>query len=374
MSQPVHPSKFRLVLLAGVSFLLCLPATLLWLVNLDVAIQVHHPSWRGFEGIIPAGSYQALRVYCDDLSTISTLILLLLCLFPLGLAVRVWKWGADAQDRLLHVIYDPYPPHFPFFLVMLGLAGTLYDLLIGLDVSGVSDLGGETISSEKIQQTFDQLLGGTATALLSSLLGLAGAFLAARPLTWLCHRAVQMPVPDESLSLEETFRGLIQDMQALGCASEDFREQLGLEDFPEFPKSLQQIQSDVQLLREGAENKSFEKSVVDVLQLMQQHQQELAAQQALQGTALIEKLSALEEKMGSQLAAQQEGNQVLRALGEQMASLSSQQKATGEQASQQRTEILAHLRQEHSDRIGDRSALRQAFGTFLESAEGKGAS
>ncbi|MDF3130565.1 hypothetical protein P0Y35_15260 [Kiritimatiellaeota bacterium B1221] len=371
MSQYVYPSKFRLALLGGISFLLCLPATLLWGVNLDFAIRVYRPEWRGLEGVLPAPIYQSFGVYCDDLSTISTLIVVLLFLFPLRLGVRVWTWGREAPERLLHEIYDPYPPHFPFFLVMLGLAGTLYGLLIGLDVSGVRSLETGEISAEHLQQTFDQLLGGTATALLSSLLGLAGAFLAARPLTWLCHRAVHMPVPDESLSLEETFRGLIQDMQALGRASEDFREQLGLKAFPSFPQALEKIQDDVQSLREGLENKSFEKSVVDVLNLMQQHQQSLAAQQELQGKALIEKLSAMEEKMGAQLVAQQEGNQILRAMGDQLTALTSQQKATGEHASQQRTEVLAHLRQEHSDRIEDRSSLRQAFGKYLEGSAGK---
>jgi len=368
LPQNVPPSKFRLALLGGVSFLLFLPATVLWLVNFDSALRVQRPEWQGFERIIPSKVYQTLSVYCDDLSTISTLIPLLLLLFPLILAVRVWKWGSDSPERLLHEIYDPYPPHFPFFLVMLGLAGTLYGLLIGLDVSGVSTLGGNAISPEKIQQTLDQLLGGTSTALLSSLLGLAGAFLAARPFTWLCHRAVHMPVPDETLSLEETFRGLIQDMQALGRASQEFREQLGLGDFPDFPKSLEQIQSDVQMLREGGENKSFEKSVVTVLNLMQQHQQELAAQQTVQGNALFEKLSSMEEHVRCQVTAQEEGNQALRVLGDQLASWASKQEAAQLQGSQQRTEMIEHLQQEHRDRDGDRSALRQAFGKFLESS------
>ena len=66
-----------------------------------------------------------------------------------------------------------------------GTVGTLYGLLIGLDVSGVKELGDKAQTVDKINDSLDQLLGGTATALLSSLLGLVGAFLALRPLTWL---------------------------------------------------------------------------------------------------------------------------------------------------------------------------------------------
>ncbi|WFB35176.1 hypothetical protein P3T73_13505 [Kiritimatiellota bacterium B12222] len=362
-------SKFRLLLLAAISFLGLLPLSLLWLVNLDVAIRVHHPQWQGLSSQLPSQAYETLATYCDDLSTISTLIPLMLLLYPLILAIRVWRWGPQAPERLLHEIYDPYPPHFPFFLVMLGLAGTLYGLLIGLDVSGVSAIDAEALSPEQIQQTFNKLLGGTATALLSSLLGLAGAFLAARPLTWICHRAVNMPTPSQAISLEETFHELIQDMQALGHASKEFREQLGLTDLPALPRALDHLQSDLSHLRQDLADKSFEKSLVDLLNLMQQHQRDLSTQQTLQGTALLEKLSAIETQLSAQTTAQQKGTQLLHSIGEQLEQSRLKQEAAQSQAQDLRQQMLSHLEQQQQDRSGDRQAIRQAFGSFLDSRD-----
>jgi hypothetical protein len=354
--------------LGGISLILLIPGTLLWLVNLDIAIRVQRPSWQAVERFMPVEAYQSLSVYCEDLSTISTLIPVLLLLFPLLLVIRVWRWGKEAPGRLLHEVYDPYPPHFPFFLVMLGLAGTLYGLLIGLDVSGVSTLGGNEISPDKIQQTLDQLLGGTATALLSSLLGLAGAFLAARPLTWISHRMVNMPGPTEALSLEETFHELIQDMQALGHASKEFREQLGLTEIPDVPKSLQEIQSELQALRETFANRTFETSIINLMDAMQQQQRDWATQQAAQGIALMEKLSAMNEHLAGQMSAQQEENQALRGLTEQLGNWTGQQTEAQVQAREQRSQMLDHLQKQRSDKDGDRIALRQAFGKFLDSS------
>lgn len=341
MSTYPQFSKIRLALLGSISFLLLIPSTLVWLVNLDVALRIHYPTWQGVQSWLPAVGYGGLLDYCDDLSTISTFIPMMLCLFPLVLAWRVFRWGSDAPERLLHEVYDPYPPHFPFFLVMLGLAGTLYGLLIGLDVSGVSTLGGEGMSPEKIQQTLDQLLGGTATALLSSLVGLAGAFLSARPLTWLCHRAVSMPTDAEAVSLEETFRDLIQDMEALGKASQHFREQLGGSSLQDLPEALEQIQQDLRLLREHSENRSFETALLDVLKSMQQQQQEQS--------------------------------NFLRGLSEQLLALGTNQEALHSQSIEQRAQMLEHLKQQHVDRDTDRSALRNAFGEFLGNTKGEDA-
>ncbi len=51
------------------------------------------------------------------------------------------------------LVADPYPPHFGFFLVMLGLAGTLYGLLSGTETTN------NTLESLcKQQQKTNQLL------------------------------------------------------------------------------------------------------------------------------------------------------------------------------------------------------------------------
>ena len=105
------------------------------------------------------------------------------------------------------------------------MAGTLYGLFIGLDVSGVKELGEDGQMVDKIKQSLDQLLGGTATALLRSLLGLVGAFVAAKPLNWLFQWATEL-FDDEDLCLSQTIECLVEDMKALGDASRAFGERL----------------------------------------------------------------------------------------------------------------------------------------------------
>jgi len=110
---------------------------------------------------------------------------------------------------------------------MLGLTGTLYGLFIGLDVSGVAELGQATASAESIRATIDRLLDGTATALLSSLVGLIGAFLAARPLTWIFRRLAFIPPQEDHQPLSETLSALNRDLMELSHSSREFSEQLG---------------------------------------------------------------------------------------------------------------------------------------------------
>lgn len=102
------------------------------------------------------------------------------------------------------MLWRPYPSHFSFFLIMLGLVGTLYGLLIGLESSGVEAVAGE-MSAGAVRVAVDRLLSGTATAVLSSLVGIVGAFVAARPMAWLycllLPEGVQEEIED---SLEDT--------------------------------------------------------------------------------------------------------------------------------------------------------------------------
>lgn len=203
-------STRSLALLSGGFTFLSALFLLLWLVNLELAlVQGNVELLR-----VAAGLPEGLRAFClscaQDLSTVSTLVPLLICLFPAWQAFRVSRALNRGEDPPL--ISRPYPPHFPFFLIMLGLAGTLYGLLIGLQNSGVETAADE-MSADAVRTAVDRLLSGTATAVLSSLVGMIGAFVAARPVTWLFCSLLPPQAADEvSDSLEDTVLRLTEGL------------------------------------------------------------------------------------------------------------------------------------------------------------------
>lgn len=209
-----------------VSFVLLLPCVVLWLVNLDIAIKAIQPEWEWLAAVLPENVYAPAATLAVDYSTVSTLVPALLLLFPFVMSIKINLRQRINPDYVHMVEWDPYPPQFPFFLVMLGLTGTLYGLYIGLDVSGVSELGKATASAETIRSTIDRLLDGTATALLSSLVGLIGAFLASRPLTWIFRRLAFIPSEEDKQPLSDTLSTLNQDLMELSRSSRDFSEHL----------------------------------------------------------------------------------------------------------------------------------------------------
>ena len=219
-----------------------------WLVNLEIALQVIFPDLTFIDSLVPILIYDWFAWLSADLSTISMLVPLLLALFPCIQCWRVLKAGNNELVRR-KISSDPYPENFSYFLVMLGLAGTLYGLFIGLDVSGVKELGEKDQQIGNINESLDQLLGGTATALLSSLLGLIGAFLAARPLTWIFQWATDLH-EEEELGLSETIEKLAGDMQKLGDASRAFGERLEGTNVHEMPATLAEIRTELAGLRQ----------------------------------------------------------------------------------------------------------------------------
>ena len=406
--------RFRLSLLSLSSLLFLLPTTLAWLVNIEEAIRIQRPTWSFLEPLMPSALYQALLPFSADLSTITTFVPLLLLGFPFVMSLRILRFGEDADLRLRQLIYDPYPPHFPFFLVMLGLAGTLYGLLIGLDVSGVSALGEQGATPEHIQDTLDQLLGGTATALLSSLLGLAGAFLAARPLTWIFHCAARMPADEESLGLNETLQHLIGDMQSLGSASRGFGDQLAHTNIRDLPETLGAIQQELSGLREQltsvtqhidtlgqnqstgqalleplgqlkelerleqiesslsqldtTQNTSNEQQLklITILVLTQQQQKEAAEQQERQFTRLQETLQNMEPLLRRSAENTSRHNELFHNGLTQLQEWKDVQVEVQKEARSQRDRMLEQLDAAQTDRNTDRGALRNAFGQFLQ--------
>jgi len=218
--------KLPLTAVCTISFILLIPATIAWLINIESAIRIFSPSQNLLENILPNTIFTIFDKISLDLSTVSTFVPLLMLLFLFVQTFRVLR-RLKTDPAFAHQLEsDPYPPHFGFFLVMLGLAGTLYGLLIGLDISGVSDLAEKAPSADSIRTSLDRLLAGTATALLSSLVGLIGAFLAAKPLPWLFRSITGIEADESKRTLTETVERLTEDMRGLSKASRTFAAHL----------------------------------------------------------------------------------------------------------------------------------------------------
>ncbi len=217
----------RPLLLLALAFLIPLPFCLgAYLVNIEVALRIFYPTLHVLDRILPVGLYHLWAALSADLSTVSTLIPLMILAIPLGQIFRILRRQESDPTFAQRLGPDPYPSHFGFFQVMLGLTGTLYGMFIGLDVSGVSELAGHAPSADSIRQSLDRLLGGTATALLSSLVGLIGAFVTARPIPWIFGRVTGVKADETRQTLTATIERLTEDLRGLSQASRTFTDYL----------------------------------------------------------------------------------------------------------------------------------------------------
>lgn len=166
-----------------------------------------------------------------DISTVSTFVFVLLFLFP---AIKCLQNARDLK-RVPEKVEEvglpnsPYPEGFTFFLVMLGLAGTLYGLYVGLfsgDIRGTAESG----QADAVSMMIDQLLNGAATALLSSLWALVAAFFAASPIRMLYEWACMLEDPIDDDSLDNAVRQLVDDLRSLSVASRIATDNLSTEE------------------------------------------------------------------------------------------------------------------------------------------------
>ena len=360
-----------------------------WLVNLEIALQAIFPDLTPIDSFVPTLLYDWFAWLSADLSTISTLVPLLLALFPCIQCWRVLKAGNDELVRR-EISSDPYPENFSYFLVMLGLAGTLYGLFIGLDVSGVKELGEKEQQIGNINESLDQLLGGTATALLSSLLGLIGAFLAARPLTWIFQWATELYEEEEN-GLSETIEKLVGDMQKLGDASRAFGDRLEGTNLHEMPATLAEIRTELAGLRQELAHAN--QRIAHLGDSQKEGQAMLAPLSELGRLGNLEDLLAgireahqvgneTENKMLSYLHSMHD-NQLeqtkksdeefasmvtcIRAIEENIISL----KQSGISGTEKLEGIVNLLKVAEDDRKAERNALRSAFGQFAMSNDSR---
>ena len=402
VSNTLRKNRLKILLVSG--GILLVPAFFAWLVNVETGMRTLFPEWKLFESILPGFIYDSFLIFADDLSTISTLIPLLLLIYPLWMGWKILKLKAEEEAELSKLEHDPYPDNFPFFLVMLGLAGTLYGLLIGLDVSGVKSIGDGADSPDRIKNALDQLLGGTSTALLSSLVGLLGAFLAAKPMTAFFHWAACLPKV-ESAGLGETLEGLIEDMKSLSDSSREFSERLNSTNVQEVSTTLSEIRTEMAGLRQEL---SYTNQIIQGLGEAQKAGQNMLGYLGQLGR--LENLESLLERMGNAYLSASQSNdralQSLQSMGSRqaedsmkmeealrsIASTLSDVETAGRDSAEQMREVVSQLNEANEslrmgreraevqrqdtikllegvrqDRNADRKALRNAFGQFVES-------
>ncbi len=259
--------------------ILLIISTALWLVNIEFAVRLFLPEFSIILKYIPANIFNILETLSSDFSTVTTLIPVLICLFPIVSLSRIEKnYNAEITETF------PYPENFPFFLVMLGLAGTLYGLLIGLDSSGLSALDSATSGAPEIRDTIDRLLDGTATALLSSLVGIIGAFIVVKPVPMIFQAFLHIK-DDEENDIEKVIENLTTQFVNLNKVVENFSETIEKYNDTDIPQNVQNI--------EKAFFKLLEQQSINTEFLQHIHKQQELTNTLLEPLGNLEKLSLL---------------------------------------------------------------------------------
>ena len=239
----------RLKVLAWVCGILLVPSLLAFFINVEMAVHAVAPAARFFFHLIPPAVIKwFFPLATRDLSTVTTCVPVLLLIFPLVQAIRILRRDENDPAFLHNLAAIPYPDRFGFFLVMFGLVGTLWGMLIGISASGVESLAGVIPSAESIPIAVRRLLEGTATAIWSSLVGIIGAFFATRPISWLFRWAAVLSREEADQTLSETMGQLTRDLKGLSAASRTFTDRLKPETFDGFLNALQSIDRNSQAM------------------------------------------------------------------------------------------------------------------------------
>lgn len=341
------------------------------LVNLELAIRVFLPGWRAAERMLTANWFAWLSPLGADLSVVSTAVPVLLFAFPLWHGWRRLQDLRHDPSSVSHVV-DPYPEHFPFFCIMLGLYGTLYGMMVGLSSSGISGLAASAPTSEGIRNALDRLLSGTATALLSSIVGMIGAFLAAKPLPalyrWCAHTREEAADDDLIASIGQ----VTTELQAMARAGTEARQSWGNDPVGQIVARLEKMQTVIEAsagtaarLQESMEvlvrsQARLEEGLLEGSKAIQQSTAQVAV--AVDTLALHEPdhREALLQISKCGQAATDQMRQMAGELSTQHQAVLAEWKAMRDLAARQTDEASR-----------DRTALRRAFASYAEDADAR---
>ena len=91
----LRKNRLKILLVSG--GILLVPAFFAWLVNMETGMRTLFPEWKLFESVLPGFIYDSFLIFADDLSTISTLIPLLLLIYPLWMGWKILKLKAEEE-------------------------------------------------------------------------------------------------------------------------------------------------------------------------------------------------------------------------------------------------------------------------------------
>ncbi len=165
MSTPKPVRNSRLWLLFAVCLLGAVAALGWWVLNLQVAISYF--ATLDARGTVSENQTLIYRFCTADFTTASPLMMLLSFLFPMYAIFRLGREGV-----LPEWLPEGFPRHWTVFVIYVGLAATLFGMVVALAAVGTEDIS----SAERQQEQLIQLIAGTSTALVSSLVALLAAF------------------------------------------------------------------------------------------------------------------------------------------------------------------------------------------------------
>lgn len=318
-------------------------------INLELAIRVYSPGWNVVERLLSHGLFVRLSPLGADRSLVSTGVPVMLFAFPLWHALRRRRELRLDPAAVSHRT-DPYPEHFPFFCVMLGLFGTLYGMMIGLGSSGVSQLATAAPTSESIRTALDRLLSGTATALLSSIVGMVGAFLAAQPFLPALYRWCTGASDEaEDGDLIVVVAQLTAELQALAQASAEARKGWGGD-------AAGQILARLDKLQAAAE------SSANAFAAIHKTVEALASGQEQTAARLVEGLQAIQQSSAQTASGIDALVRSEPAHREALAAVSASARATAEQLGRLGADAAA----QHQAALAEWKGLREAAGRQAE--------
>ena len=335
------------------------PVLLAFAVNVELGLRVFWPGCGLVEGLLPGALFRQLARFSVDLSAVSTLVPLLMLAFPLVQGLRILRRKPLDAAFIRNLKADPYPAHFAFFLVMLGLVGTLHGMWIGLRTSGIDAVAAQSGSPEAIQETLDRLLGGTATAIISSLVGIVAAFFAARPVPWLFRRLIRIAEEEQRQTLSQTLETLNHDLAALGNSARGWNEEMEKIHPARLPQQLDAIVEHLARLTQCVRDQDarWERLLAgqDDIGARARQLDQLAANAALQTAALRESVQALAALREGQERAEARWTALVQPLVEQQ-----------RQVADKLTELAALLARTAEDQRTDRASLKRALSELVK--------
>lgn len=337
--RSLRDRKTQLLVLLGTCSIVCVLAFFWWIANLNATVT--YATGSGEHPGLDTNRSMWVRILFADVTTASPLMVLSTFAFPLIVYVIVRK-----RQDLPGWLASGYPESWKDFLIWVGLAATLFGMLVALSAVG----------TDGTREQLTRLIAGTSTALVSSLVALVAAFSAhvlqaAMGKLELTAGAEDIGLDDSIVGLkdrvdqlDDSFRGLgnhvgelTLDIERLSVASDMILTTL-FEPLNKLTPIIENLDSRV-------------KSISDALSSLPASLSPLADHMSKIGSVLTKSKATQDEQLEELKGLRDIENQQLALLGEhaaaqhgQLADFRADVESAANQASRTRQEMLQVLR------------------------------